>query len=149
MLQKREPDLITGGCDPPCGCWDLNSGPLEEQSVLLPTELSRQPHLTLSYHCSLLQSLDRNSRRAGTRRQELMQRWWNCPAYWLAPHGSLILIPNSTPGPPAQGWRHPRWGPQQSLRKCSLGLPIVQCYGGIFSIEVPSSQITLASVTLT
>jgi hypothetical protein len=26
------------GCEPPCGCWDLNSGPLEEQSVLLPTE---------------------------------------------------------------------------------------------------------------
>ena len=32
-----------GGCEPPCGCWDLNSGPLEEQSVLLPTEPSRQP----------------------------------------------------------------------------------------------------------
>jgi hypothetical protein len=26
------------GCEPPCGCWDLNSGPLEEQSVLLPAE---------------------------------------------------------------------------------------------------------------
>jgi hypothetical protein len=32
-----------GGCEPPCGCWDLNSGPLEEQSVLLTTEPSRQP----------------------------------------------------------------------------------------------------------
>jgi hypothetical protein len=21
-----------GGCEPPCGCWDLNSGSLEEQS---------------------------------------------------------------------------------------------------------------------
>jgi hypothetical protein len=29
--QKRESDLITDGCEPPCGCWDLNSGPLEEQ----------------------------------------------------------------------------------------------------------------------
>jgi hypothetical protein len=29
---------MTDGCDPPCGCWDLNSGPLEEQSVLLTTE---------------------------------------------------------------------------------------------------------------
>ena len=28
---------------PPCGCWDLNSWPLEEQSVLLPTEPSLQP----------------------------------------------------------------------------------------------------------
>jgi hypothetical protein len=23
------------GCEPPCGCWDLNSGPLEEQSGTL------------------------------------------------------------------------------------------------------------------
>jgi hypothetical protein len=26
---------ITDGCEPPCGCWELNSGLLEEQSVLL------------------------------------------------------------------------------------------------------------------
>jgi hypothetical protein len=25
--QKRASGLITGGCEPPCGCWDLNSGP--------------------------------------------------------------------------------------------------------------------------
>jgi hypothetical protein len=31
------------GCEPPCGCWDLNSGPSEEQSVLLTTEPSLQP----------------------------------------------------------------------------------------------------------
>ena len=40
--QKRASDLITDGCEPPCGCWDLNSGPLEEQSVLLTTEPSLQ-----------------------------------------------------------------------------------------------------------
>jgi hypothetical protein len=34
-----------GGCEPPCGCWDLNSGPLEGQSMLLTTEPSLQPHL--------------------------------------------------------------------------------------------------------
>ena len=28
-------DLITGGCEPPCGCWDLNFGPSEEQSGAL------------------------------------------------------------------------------------------------------------------
>jgi hypothetical protein len=28
-----DPDI--DGCEPPCGCWNLNSGPLEEQSVLL------------------------------------------------------------------------------------------------------------------
>jgi hypothetical protein len=31
------------GCEPPCGCWDLNSGPLEEQSALLTAEPSHQP----------------------------------------------------------------------------------------------------------
>jgi hypothetical protein len=41
--QKRASDLITGGCEPPYGCWDLNSVPLEEQTVLLPTEPSRHP----------------------------------------------------------------------------------------------------------
>ena len=27
-------DPIADGCEPPCGCWELNSGPLEQQSVL-------------------------------------------------------------------------------------------------------------------
>jgi hypothetical protein len=43
--QKRASDSITAGCEPPCGCWELNSGPLEEQSVLLTTEPSLQPSL--------------------------------------------------------------------------------------------------------
>jgi hypothetical protein len=36
-------DLVTDSCEPPCGCWDLNSGLSEEQSVLLTTEPSLQP----------------------------------------------------------------------------------------------------------
>jgi hypothetical protein len=40
---KRASDLITDGCEPPCGCWELHLGPLEEQSVLLNAELSLQP----------------------------------------------------------------------------------------------------------
>jgi len=40
--QKRASDPITDGCEPPCGCWYLNSGPLEEQSVLLTPEPSLQ-----------------------------------------------------------------------------------------------------------
>ena len=43
--QKRAPDLITDGCEPPYGCWELNSGPLEEQSVLLTAEPSLQPFI--------------------------------------------------------------------------------------------------------
>jgi hypothetical protein len=45
MHQKRASDPITGGCEPPCGCWDLNSGLSEEQSVLFPAEPSHQPEL--------------------------------------------------------------------------------------------------------
>jgi hypothetical protein len=41
--QKKASDLIKDGCEPPCGCWDLNSGPLEDQSVLLTLESSLQP----------------------------------------------------------------------------------------------------------
>ena len=42
--QKRVSDPIIDGCEPPCGCWVLNSGPLEKQSVLLTSEPSLQPH---------------------------------------------------------------------------------------------------------
>jgi hypothetical protein len=45
ILQKRASDFVTDGCEPPCGCWDLNSGPSEEQVVLLTTEPSHQPCL--------------------------------------------------------------------------------------------------------
>ena len=45
--QKSALDPITDGCEPPCGCWKLNSGPLEEQSVLLTAELSLQPLLSV------------------------------------------------------------------------------------------------------
>jgi hypothetical protein len=34
---------LTDGCESPCGCWELNSGPLKEQSVLLTAEPSLQP----------------------------------------------------------------------------------------------------------
>ena len=43
--QKSVVDIITSGCEPPCGCWDLNSGPSEKQSVLLTAEPSHQPRL--------------------------------------------------------------------------------------------------------
>jgi hypothetical protein len=38
--QKREPNVIMDGCEPPCGCWELNSGPMEVQPVLSATEPS-------------------------------------------------------------------------------------------------------------
>jgi hypothetical protein len=30
---------ITGNSEPPCGCWESNLGPLEEQVVILTVEL--------------------------------------------------------------------------------------------------------------
>ena len=48
--QKSASDSITDGCEPPCGCWDLNSEPLEEQSVLSTAEPSLQP---LIFFCFL------------------------------------------------------------------------------------------------
>jgi hypothetical protein len=41
--QKRASNPITDGCEPPCGSWELNSGPLEEQMVFLTAEPSLQP----------------------------------------------------------------------------------------------------------
>jgi hypothetical protein len=45
--QKRASDAITDGYEPPCGCWELNSGPLEEQLVLLTTAISPAHPLVL------------------------------------------------------------------------------------------------------
>jgi hypothetical protein len=42
-------NLITDGCEPPCGCWHLNSGPSEEQSLLLSAEPSLQPTVGVLY----------------------------------------------------------------------------------------------------
>ena len=42
----RSPETgVIGGCKLlPYGCWELNLGPLEEQTVLLTTKLALQPH---------------------------------------------------------------------------------------------------------
>ena len=37
---------IIDGCEPPCGCWELNLGPLQKQHVLLTTDSSLQPHIS-------------------------------------------------------------------------------------------------------
>ena len=39
---KRVPYLISDGREPPCGCWELNSRPSEEQAMLLTAEPSLQ-----------------------------------------------------------------------------------------------------------
>ena len=48
---KRVSDPITDGCEPLSGgWWELNSGPLEKQSVLLTAEPSLQPHAFRFYY---------------------------------------------------------------------------------------------------
>jgi hypothetical protein len=53
--QKRASDPISDGCEPLCGCWELNSGPLEEQPVRLTSEVkpSRQSPAIHSFFHSL------------------------------------------------------------------------------------------------
>ena len=57
--QKRASDTIIDSHEPPCGCWELNSGPLEEQPMLLTPESSLQPpHILiflLSIHSSYIE----------------------------------------------------------------------------------------------
>ena len=49
VLQRPEEGIessgtgLTGDCEPPSGCLELNSGPLEDQLVLLTTEPAFQP----------------------------------------------------------------------------------------------------------
>jgi hypothetical protein len=62
---------ITDGCEPPCdcSCWELNSGPLEEQSVLITTEPSLQPMsvlLRLFLDCQDKRKLDQRGRERDT-----------------------------------------------------------------------------------
>jgi hypothetical protein len=40
--QKRATDIRIDDHDPLCGCWELNSGRLEEQPVLVTAELFQQ-----------------------------------------------------------------------------------------------------------
>jgi hypothetical protein len=52
--QKRTSDPTTDGCEPSCGCWDLNSGSLEKQTVLLTAEPSLQPQLGFLHQAHVL-----------------------------------------------------------------------------------------------
>jgi hypothetical protein len=66
--QKKASDPITDGCELPCGCWELNSGPPEEQSVLLTSEPSLQPFWILIFWLQL-------SLLTCTELQELTHKW--------------------------------------------------------------------------
>lgn len=70
------------------------------------------------------------------------------PADWFASHGLFNLL-SYTSVIPAQGWEKPQWANWAFLHltlitKTIVALSTGQTSGGIFSIEVLSSQITLA-----
>lgn len=46
--QKKAPELIIDGSESPSACWEWNSGPLEDQPVLLPAVSSLQPQQLFS-----------------------------------------------------------------------------------------------------
>jgi hypothetical protein len=118
--QKRSSDLITDGCEPPCGCWDLNSGPSEEQSVLLTAEPSLQHYgyfsIAFSTYISqgFIASMKHHNQKASWGGKGFI--WltlshhcsslkdknsntagtWMGTAYWLAPCGMLNLLCYST-----------------------------------------------------
>jgi hypothetical protein len=66
-------DLITGGCEPPCGCWDLNSGPSEERSVFLPTEPSHQLSTWLLFLCVRVHHVHAGAWRGQKRASDLLE----------------------------------------------------------------------------
>ena len=53
LLQKPKEGLrfsktgVADSCELPCGCWELNPGPLQEQQVLFPGAIFLGPSLKL------------------------------------------------------------------------------------------------------
>ena len=87
----------------------------------------------------------------GTWRQEQMQKPWRSVAYWVILHSLLSLFSYRTQdhksmAPPTMGWAlsHQSWIKKMSCRFAHS--PILWRH---FSIEVLSSQMTLACVNLT
>ncbi|KAL6057963.1 hypothetical protein STEG23_015831, partial [Scotinomys teguina] len=60
MSESRRGCQISDGCEPPCGCWEFNSGPLEEQPMLLTSEPSLQPTVS-SFVMGLLSMCTRDN----------------------------------------------------------------------------------------
>jgi hypothetical protein len=93
-------------------------------------------------------SQNRNSDRAGTWRQELMQRPWRGSPYWLAPHGFRSLLSYRTQDhQPRDGITHGGLSspppPHQSLIK-KIPCRLVYLQSNLLkAIKVSSSRITI------
>ena len=90
----------------------------------------------------------RNLSRAGTWRQEQMQRPWRGVGYWLVPDGLLSLLMYRTQDDQLRvsttynKLAFPHW---PLIKK----MPYSQIYGCMFSVEAPSSLMAPACVKLT
>ena len=80
-----------------------------------------------------------------------MQRPWKGAVYWLAFHGfSACLLMKTQDHQPRGITSHMRNILHQSLiKKIPTDCPTTQSYGNTFSIEDPSSQMTIACVKST
>ena len=79
------PDPIIDGCELPCGCWDLNSGLLEEQPVLLTTEPSQTSHFALALGSFPMPTVF----------------LFCCAKEWTCPSHAPVLQVSHVPTPPA------------------------------------------------
>ena len=88
LQTHQKSDLITGGFDPPCGCWDLNSGPSEEQSLHLLAETSHHPLDSIPYCIwATLWTVDRDSDRFSDLLFSVLMSSLSCVSFsrdWLA-----------------------------------------------------------------
>ena len=77
-----------------------------------------------------------------------MQRPWRDAAYWLAPHDLLSLFVYRTQDHlPTGGPIYNRLGPLQHSHQSHLKICLTaESHGGIFSVEVPALQMTLACI---
>jgi len=127
--QRRTSDPITDGCEPPCGFWELNSGPLEEQSVLLTAESSLQP--LQSTKASGVVCWARGMRQSVMTLRTPLGNPWLCPnlsvskvtqgagetAQWLRALAALAVEDSSVPAPTLDSSRPlvPSSGPHRYL----------------------------------
>ena len=51
---------VMNGCEPPCGCWELDPDPLEEQTMLLSIDPSLQPCPLSKHNIYIHQDLEKD-----------------------------------------------------------------------------------------
>lgn len=121
-------DSVIGGCEPPCRCWELKSGPLKEQSVLLTTL-----HPSLQCLISICQIISLSHNRYLTQAtptlSNTMHMSWvedtsSGPDWPLCPSLTIVLHCRGLPVGSIDSclltfcWLHPLW---DLLRTCWLG----------------------------